>query len=106
MKGCIIYFSGTGNTEYVARAIKQEFANSNILCDTYEVSKNSGFEDKYDFYVFGAPIYAEMFPPFYTEWVKKHLTKETEENALFFPLKQHHCLRACLPCQRAKENRL
>jgi len=24
MKGCIIYFSGTGNTEYVARAIKQE----------------------------------------------------------------------------------
>jgi len=72
-----------------ARAIKQEFANSNILCDTYEVSKNSGFEDKYDFYVFGAPIYAEMFPPFYTEWVKKHLTKGNGRKMhCFFPLKQ------------------
>jgi len=62
--------SGTGNTEYVARAIKQEFANSNILCDTYEVSKNSGFEDKYDFYVFGAPIYAEMFHRFIQNGLK------------------------------------
>ncbi|ABN54165.1 MAG TPA: 4Fe-4S ferredoxin [Hungateiclostridium thermocellum] len=101
MKGCIIYFSGTGNTEYVARAIKQEFANSNILCDTYEVSKNSGFEDKYDFYVFGAPIYAEMFPPFYTEWVKKHLTKGNGRKCIVFSTQANTI--ACGPACLAKE---
>ncbi|RXE58160.1 EFR1 family ferrodoxin [Acetivibrio mesophilus] len=101
MKGCILYFSATGNTEYVARAIKDEFANNNIPCDMYEVSKNSGFEDKYDFYVFGAPIYAEMFPPFYTEWVKKHITKGNGRKCIVFSTQANTI--ACGPSTFAKE---
>jgi len=41
MKGCIVYFSATGNTEYVAKAIKNEFEVKNISCDLNE-SKRTG----------------------------------------------------------------
>jgi len=101
MKGCIVYFSGTGNTEYVAKEIKGEFANKNITCDTYEVSKNKGFEDKYDFYVFGAPIYAEMFPVFYTQWVKEHITKGSGRKCIVFSTQASES--ACGPAVFAKE---
>lgn len=84
MKGCIVYFSGTGNTEFVAKAIKNEFAQKDVLCDTYEITKNTGFEDKYDFYVFGGPIYAEMLPDFFTDWVKKNITKGKGRKCIVF----------------------
>jgi NAD-dependent dihydropyrimidine dehydrogenase PreA subunit len=84
LNGCIVYFSATGNTEYVANAIKYEFANRNIQCDTYEVSKKNDFKDKYDFYVFGAPIHAELFPQFYTEWVNKNITKGVGKKCIVF----------------------
>lgn len=101
MKGCIVYFSGTGNTEYVAKAIKDGFVNKNIVCDSYEVSKNTGFEDKYDFYVFGAPIYAEMFPEFYTQWVKKHITKGNSRKCIIFSTQASEF--ACGPTVFAKD---
>jgi NAD-dependent dihydropyrimidine dehydrogenase PreA subunit len=101
MKGCIVYFSATGNTEYVAKAIKDEFSNNNISCDLYEVSKKSGFEDKYDFYVFGAPIYAEMFPAFYTEWIKKHITKGNGRKCIVFSTQANNI--ACGPASLAKD---
>lgn len=82
-------------------AIKDEFANNNIPCDIYEVSKNSGFEDKYDFYVFGAPIYAEMFPAFYTEWVKKHITEGNGRKCIVFSTQASQY--ACGPTVFAKE---
>ncbi|NLL05406.1 MAG: 4Fe-4S binding protein [Clostridiaceae bacterium] len=84
MKGCIIYFSATGNTEFVAKAIKEEFERKNVACDTYEISKDTGFEDKYDFYVFGAPIHAEMFPAFYSEWLNKHIDKGNNRKCIVF----------------------
>jgi len=31
MKGCIIYFSGTGNTEYVARAINKNLQKQDCI---------------------------------------------------------------------------
>lgn len=101
MKGCIVYFSATGNTEFVAKAIKNEFEYKNILCDTYEISKNTGFEDKYDFYVFGAPIYAELFPEVYTEWVKKHITKGNGRKCIVFSTQANDV--ACGPTAFAKD---
>lgn len=84
MKGCIVYFSATGNTEYVANAIRDEFAKRDIQCDIFEVSTKPGFEDKYDFYVFGAPIHAELFPAFYTGWVKKNITQGQGRKCMVF----------------------
>jgi len=101
MKGCMVYFSATGNTEYVAKAIRNEFAIKNISCDLYEVSKNSGFEDKYDFYVFGSPIYAELFPTFYTEWVKKHITKGNGRKCIVYSTQANSI--ACGPTTFSKE---
>ena len=101
MKGCIVYFSGTGNTEFVAKTIKDEFENRNVPCDTYEITKNKGFEDKYDFYVFGAPIYAELFPEVYTEWVKKHITKGNGRKCIVYSTQANNL--ACGPATFAKD---
>ena len=101
MKGCIVYFSATGNTEYFANAIKDEFAHKNISCDTYEVSKNTGFKDEYDFYVFGAPIHAEMFPVLFNEWLKKHITKGAGRKCIVFSTQASQF--ACGPTVFAKE---
>ncbi|WP_010248959.1 EFR1 family ferrodoxin [Acetivibrio cellulolyticus] len=84
MNGCIVYFSATGNTGYVADAIKDEFMHRGIQCDIYEVSKKTDFQDKYDFYVFGSPIHAELFPVFYTEWVKKNITKGSGRKCIVY----------------------
>ena len=84
MKGCIVYFSGTGNTEFVAKTIKNEFEHRNIPCDTYEITKNTGFEDKYNFYVFEGPIYAELFPEVFTDWVKKHISEGKGRKCIVF----------------------
>jgi ferredoxin len=101
MNGCIVFFSGTGNTEYVARAIKDGFVNKNIACDSYEISKNTGFEDKYDFYVFGGPIYVDVFPAFYTEWVKEHITKGKGRKCIVFSTQASKM--ACGPTAFSKE---
>ena len=37
MKGCIVYFSGTGNTEFVAKAIKNEFAQKTFEEKSLEI---------------------------------------------------------------------
>jgi len=100
VKGCIVYFSGTGNTEFIARTIKDEFEYRNISCELYEITKNTGFEDKYDFYVFGAPIYAEMFPDFYTEWVKKHISKGKGRKCIVYSTQANKI--ACGPAVFAK----
>ncbi len=84
MRGCIVYFSATGNTEYVANAIKKEFEHKGIKCDIFEVSKKDEINDNYDFYVFGAPIHSELFPAFYTEWVKKNITKGSGRKCIVF----------------------
>lgn len=84
MKGCIVYFSATGNTEYVANDIRDEFEHKGIKCDIFEVTKKADFNDNYDFYVFGAPIHAELFPAFYTEWVKKNITKGSGRKCIVF----------------------
>lgn len=84
MNGCIVYFSATGNTAYVAKAIKDEFAHKGIKCDIFEVTNKLEFNDNYDFYVFGAPIHAELFPQFYTEWVKKNIIKGSGRKSIVF----------------------
>jgi ferredoxin len=70
MRGAIVYFSGTGNTEFVAKLFKNKFSEKGIDCGLFEISKKKSLSSDYDFYVFGSPIYAEVFPDYFMDWVK------------------------------------
>lgn len=84
MKGAIIYFSGTGNTRYVAEQFKKHFEGYNIQCDLIDIRNKNAIEDIYDYYVFGAPIYAEMMPKYFTDWVKINVPFVKGKRALIF----------------------
>ncbi|QVK19084.1 EFR1 family ferrodoxin [Mycoplasmatota bacterium] len=59
MKIALIYFSGTGNTEYVARYIKQNLEDVHLF--NIEKIKDHDFKS-YDTLIFGYPVYA-CYPP-------------------------------------------
>ncbi|MDO7203482.1 hypothetical protein Q5M85_03800 [Paraclostridium bifermentans] len=62
--GAVVFFSGTGNSKYIAKIFKQEFEKLNINLDVINIEKESGLKKEYDFYVFGGPIHAEMLPKY------------------------------------------
>jgi len=83
LQAAIIYFSGTGNTEYVSKLFKKHFENGGVSCVLIDVSKKRTLNEEYDFYVFGAPIHAEVFPKIFIDWVAKNL-KEDNKKCLIF----------------------
>ena len=60
MKGILFYFSGTGNTKWVADRIKErfEFYGSKLEMSNIELNEENNIED-YEFLIFGMPIHAE-----------------------------------------------
>ncbi|MFD3157753.1 EFR1 family ferrodoxin [Haloimpatiens sp. FM7330] len=84
MKGAIIYFSATGNTEYVAELFKKEFSKSNIECDLIDIVKHNELKEEYSFYIFGAPIHAEFFPNIYIKWIEKNLKFGNNKKCMIF----------------------
>jgi len=59
MKSIVIYFSQTGNTEKVARAIQAGIAQETGHCDLQEIRDANAFRLKdYDLIGFGAPVFA------------------------------------------------
>lgn len=70
MKILILYFSGTGNTEYVGRYIKEHLSTEHKI----EISPMEVFnkEDvaKYDTLYFGFPVYGGDLPDFIKEYIE------------------------------------
>jgi len=71
MKILILYFSGTGNTEFVAQYIKKH-----LSCDMFEIELfplelfKSENISKYDTLIFGFPVYAFDIPVFIQEYLE------------------------------------
>jgi ferredoxin len=84
MKGAIIYFSGTGNTEFAARQFKMEFEKYNNECLLIDIRKKKKINDDYDFFVFGGPIYYEMFPEFFMYWVNRNINEGKGRGCIVF----------------------
>ncbi|WP_373898185.1 EFR1 family ferrodoxin [Haloimpatiens sp. FM7315] len=84
MKGGIIYFSGTGNTKYVASEFKKALNKNDVNCDLIDIVKTKELKDYYNFYVLGCPIYAEMFPYYFMNWVKDNLDNGNGRKVIIF----------------------
>ncbi|HKL73022.1 MAG TPA: EFR1 family ferrodoxin [Candidatus Onthovivens sp.] len=85
MKILIIYYTGTYNTRFIAKSIKESFIENDFLVDLLEVnafSKPCSLDD-YDFVFFGYPIYAFNAPKLFQTYIKK-LKIIPEQNYLIF----------------------
>lgn len=71
-----LYFSGTGNTEYVVEKIVEKIKNSTIKCiiKNIENFKNEDLEkiSNFDTILFAYPIYGSMAPIIFRNFVEKN----------------------------------
>ncbi|MCJ7688799.1 MAG: EFR1 family ferrodoxin [Clostridiaceae bacterium] len=84
MKILILYFSGTGNTEFVA-----QYINKDLSCDMFEIEifplelfKSENIS-KYDTLIFGFPVYACDIPVFIQEYLKDIPITKTKSVFIF-----------------------
>ncbi|CDI48093.1 EFR1 family ferrodoxin [Clostridium tetani] len=63
MRGVLCYFSGTGNTKWIADKFKYYFNMKNIKLDIINIEEKQDMElSEYNFLVIGTPIYGELHP--------------------------------------------
>lgn len=84
MKGAVIFFSGTGNTEYVSDIFKKEFKKRDVECVLIDTRKKKNLKEQYDFYIFGSVIHAAMFPKIFTDWVLENLIDVKGKGCIVF----------------------
>lgn len=85
-KGVVIFFSGTGNTKYIAKLFKERFYKDNIEIDIVDIQKENKINKNYDFYIFGSPIHAEMTPKIFVEWINKSIQNDYKKCIVYHTL--------------------
>lgn len=88
MKILIVYFSATGNTGQVAKAIAQGLEQSGAQVDLRDVTPLEARQqpiaiDQYDAAVFGSPIHSMRSPRLFREWLGT-LNGQDKPCAMFF----------------------
>ncbi len=84
MKALLLYFSGTGNTEYVAKKIQEKLSGRSVEAELHSIEKDAVLQRKeYDFLFVGAPKYYEYpaIPIF--DYLKNKLPKTESETPVF-----------------------
>lgn len=71
MKAYIVYFSGTGNTKYVAETFKKNFEYKDIKAELINIEKEESIKYDGDYYVFACPTHIEVCPSIFVQWIKK-----------------------------------
>ncbi|HOZ35768.1 MAG TPA: EFR1 family ferrodoxin [archaeon] len=72
-KGAIYYFSGTGNTAFVAFEFQENYKKANVSVDLFKIENTDivSSQGKYDFLMLGFPVYAFYPPDLVVDFVKK-----------------------------------
>lgn len=73
MKVAIIFFSGTSNTEFIAKQFKAEFEDSGMECSLIDIRRKKKINDGYNYFVFAAPIHWSMFPKYFINWISENI---------------------------------
>lgn len=72
MKGLLYYFSGTGNTKWVADTLKKHFRNNKIDLELLNIEKVDEVKrNQFDFLIIGSPVYAEIEPKIVDDFLNK-----------------------------------
>ena len=84
MNCALIYFSGTGNTQFVVQAFKENLEKNNIEVSLFNIEKDHSIDKEYDMYIFGGPIYAGSIVHLIYDWSKKNIPNVNGKKALVF----------------------
>jgi ferredoxin len=72
MKGILFYFSGTGNTKWVADRFKEQFNLNNIDLKLVNIESLEEISIKScDFLIIGSPVYADMHPKIVDDFLNR-----------------------------------
>lgn len=83
MKINILYFSGTGNTKYVADYLGEKLKNENHIVKIDSIDENPIVDKDVDLLIIGGPNYASNLPEKLLKWVVKNVP-ENNSNAIVF----------------------
>lgn len=80
----IIYFTGTGNSEYIAKAIADRLEDEVVCSNIYIKENKTGVFSSEKPFVFVFPVYLSISPAIFREFVKS-CSFEGNPNAYFVP---------------------
>ena len=83
IRAAIIYFSGTGNTKFVACNMKKELEDRNIYTDLINIEKDTVLPCNYKYIIIGGPIYVDLYPDMLVDYIRKNLYGYTGRCMLF-----------------------
>lgn len=80
MKGIILYFSGTGNTKFIANKISEEFIKNGCEIDIHSIEEKIDLNNfTYDYLILGFPKYFEYVPQNFIEYLEDNLYDSSKE---------------------------
>lgn len=83
MRISIVYFSGTGNTAYIAKLYEKAFASQGHEVQLLPIDQRDSLKD-HDLLLVGGPIYAGNMPDELIMWVRKKIARSNGKKALAF----------------------
>lgn len=82
-RAAIVYFSGTGNTKFIADNMKSVLNERGISTDLINIEKDTMLCQNYDYLIIGAPIYVDRYPEKLLDYLKITLKKYSKKCMLF-----------------------
>lgn len=88
-----IYFSGTNNVKYINDLIKQGISKEHRV-DEIRITDN-GVEpsnyvfSNYDLFILGAPVYVEVYPKIFTDFIKTNLKDISGKKIILYQSASH-----------------
>ena len=80
MKGLILYFSGTGNTKFIANKVCEEFIKNGCLMEMHSIEEVLDIRKfSYDYLILGFPKYFEYIPEIFMEYIKDNINLSEKE---------------------------
>lgn len=84
--GAVVFFSGTGNTKYIAKLFKERFKEENVNIELIDIQKENSIKKDYDFYIIGSPIHVEKSPKILMDWISKNVPTSNKKCITYYTL--------------------
>ena len=82
-KIAVIYFSGTGNTKFIAKNIKNKLQEYGYESDLINIEKDKINPNDYKSLIIGAPVYVDRYPEILLKYMEKYLKNYKGKCMLF-----------------------
>lgn len=105
MKGVLYYFSGTGNTKWVADRFKKIFKSYNVDIDLVNMeSGESQNLKKFDFLIVGSSVYAELPPKIVDDFLNRlNIVKKNMKTIVYSTQAAKSSAASCLMAKKLKK---